>query len=67
MGSYMGQQEYGISDGMYIYKHRHEGGAYIHTIFVKKSKFRVLLSYIVTIFLLATICCALLSKVIFLK
>jgi phosphatidylinositol glycan class H protein len=67
MGSYMGQQEHGISDGLYTYKHHREGGADIHVIFVKKSKFMVLLSYIGTMFLLATVCCALLSKVFFLK
>jgi phosphatidylinositol glycan class H protein len=67
MGSYMGQQEHVISDGMYNYKHHHAGGADIHVIFVKKSKFRVVLSYIGTMLLLATVCCTLLSKVFFLK
>lgn len=62
MRSYMGQQEDGMSDGLYTYKHHRERGADIHTIFVKKSKFRILLSFIGTTFLLVSVCCALLSK-----
>lgn len=65
MRSYMGQQEDGMSDGLYTYKHHRERGADIHTIFVKKSKFRILLSFIGTTFLLVSVCCALLSKVLF--
>lgn len=55
----------GISDGMYTYKHRCEGGVDIHDIEVKKSAFRILLYYIGTICLLVTVCRTLLSKVFF--
>jgi len=39
----MEQAAHGISDGMYTYKHRCEGGVDIHDIVVKKSRFRILL------------------------
>ncbi|KAG2586808.1 uncharacterized protein LOC120676870 [Panicum virgatum] len=51
-----------ISDGIYTYKHRCEGGVDIHDIVVKKSRFRILLYYIGTICLLMTVCHILLSK-----
>ncbi|WVZ72401.1 hypothetical protein U9M48_020868 [Paspalum notatum var. saurae] len=58
----MEQTAQGISDGMYSYKHRCEGGVDIHDIEVKKSTIRILLYYIVTICLLAAVCHSLLSK-----
>uniref|UniRef100_K3XR75 TNase-like domain-containing protein n=1 Tax=Setaria italica TaxID=4555 RepID=K3XR75_SETIT len=58
----MEQPAQAISDGMYAYKHRCEGGVDIHDIVVKKSTFRILLYYISTICLLVTVCCTLLSK-----
>ncbi|RLN23511.1 uncharacterized protein C2845_PM07G00690 [Panicum miliaceum] len=58
----MQQPAQGISDGMYTYKHRCEGGVDIHDIVVKKSRFRILLYYIGTICLLMTVCRILLSK-----
>ena len=63
----MEQAAHGISDGMYTYKHRCEGGVDIHDIVVKKSRFRILLYYIGTICLLMTVCRILLSKVCFLE
>jgi len=58
----MEQAAQGISDGIYTYKHRCEGGVDIHDIVVKKSRFRILLYYIGTICLLMTVCRILLSK-----
>ncbi|TVU21677.1 hypothetical protein EJB05_31329, partial [Eragrostis curvula] len=58
----MEKQAQGISDGMYIYRHRREGGVEIHDIFVKKSTTRLLLSWVGAILLLANVCCTLLSK-----
>ncbi|KAF8704880.1 hypothetical protein HU200_031120 [Digitaria exilis] len=58
----MEQPALGISDGIYAYKHLCEGGIDIHEIVVKKSSFRILLYYIGTICLLATVCRTLLSK-----
>jgi phosphatidylinositol N-acetylglucosaminyltransferase subunit H len=63
----MEQQTQGVSDGMYIYQHQCKGGVDIHDIFLKKSTFRVLLSCVGAILLLANICCTLLSKVVYLK
>jgi hypothetical protein len=63
----MEQLAQGISDGMYTYKHRCEGGVDIHDIVVKKSRFRILLYYVGTICLLMTVCRILLSKVFFLE
>ena len=59
----MEQAAHGISDGMYTYKHRCEGGVDIHDIVVKKSRFRILLYHIGTICLLMTVCRILLAKV----
>nr|CAB3472108.1 unnamed protein product [Digitaria exilis] len=58
----MEQPALGISDGIYAYKHLCEGGIDIHEIVVKKSSFRILLYYIGTICLLATVYRTLLSK-----
>ncbi|GJN37387.1 hypothetical protein PR202_gb26333 [Eleusine coracana subsp. coracana] len=58
----MEQQAQGISDGMYIYRHHCEGDVDIHDILGKKSTFRVLLSCVGVILLLANVCCTLLSK-----
>uniref|UniRef100_A0A0A9BZD9 Phosphatidylinositol N-acetylglucosaminyltransferase subunit H conserved domain-containing protein n=1 Tax=Arundo donax TaxID=35708 RepID=A0A0A9BZD9_ARUDO len=58
----MEQKAQRISDGMYTYKHRCEGGVDIHEIFVKKSTFRVLLSCFGAVLLLANVCRTLLSK-----
>ncbi|KAG2595475.1 hypothetical protein PVAP13_5KG076900 [Panicum virgatum] len=58
----MEQAAHGISDGMYTYKHRCEGGVDIHDIVVKKSRFRILLYHIGTICLLMTVCRILLAK-----
>uniref|UniRef100_A0A0A9DL05 Uncharacterized protein n=1 Tax=Arundo donax TaxID=35708 RepID=A0A0A9DL05_ARUDO len=63
----MEQQAQEISDGVYTYRHRCEGGVDIHEIFVKKSTFRVLLSCAGAIILLANVCRTLLSKVVFLE
>jgi phosphatidylinositol N-acetylglucosaminyltransferase subunit H len=60
-------QTQSVSDGMYIYRHRCKGGVDIHDIFLKKSTFRVLLSCVGAILLLANVCCTLLSKVVYLK
>jgi phosphatidylinositol N-acetylglucosaminyltransferase subunit H len=50
----MEQEQKGqISSGIYAYKHRCEAGLDIHEIFVKKSRLRVLLSYVGIVFLLA--------------
>ncbi|OEL30274.1 putative staphylococcal-like nuclease CAN1 [Dichanthelium oligosanthes] len=58
----MEQPAQGISDGMYAYNHRCEGGVDIHDIVVKKSTFRILLYYIGTICLLMTVCRILLKE-----
>ncbi|KAK3160439.1 hypothetical protein QOZ80_1BG0059460 [Eleusine coracana subsp. coracana] len=47
---------------MYIYRHHCEGDVDIHDILGKKSTFRVLLSCVGVILLLANVCCTLLSK-----
>ncbi|KAL6847987.1 hypothetical protein ACP4OV_022115 [Aristida adscensionis] len=63
MAETMKQQAQKISKhGIYTYKRCFEGGADVHEIFVKKSTSRVLLSYIGSILLLASVCRTLLSK-----
>uniref|UniRef100_A0A0E0MRU2 Phosphatidylinositol N-acetylglucosaminyltransferase subunit H conserved domain-containing protein n=1 Tax=Oryza rufipogon TaxID=4529 RepID=A0A0E0MRU2_ORYRU len=42
-----------MSSGVYTYKHHCEGGFDIHEIYIKRSKFRVLFSYVGEIFLFA--------------
>uniref|UniRef100_J3M4A3 Phosphatidylinositol N-acetylglucosaminyltransferase subunit H conserved domain-containing protein n=1 Tax=Oryza brachyantha TaxID=4533 RepID=J3M4A3_ORYBR len=51
-----------ICSGKYTYNHHCDNGFDIHEIFVKRSRFRVLLSYIGKVFLLATVCQPFLSK-----
>ncbi|XP_048561993.1 uncharacterized protein LOC125542828 [Triticum urartu] len=57
----MQQQAQGVSSGMYRYMHRCESGVNIHDVFVERSAFRVLFSYVGAIFLLANVCRTLLS------
>ncbi|TVU17393.1 hypothetical protein EJB05_33426, partial [Eragrostis curvula] len=56
------EQEAETSSGVYTYKHHCERGLDIHEIIVRKSRSRVLLSYIGIAFLLATVCRSLLAK-----
>uniref|UniRef100_A0A0E0FGR7 Phosphatidylinositol N-acetylglucosaminyltransferase subunit H conserved domain-containing protein n=1 Tax=Oryza nivara TaxID=4536 RepID=A0A0E0FGR7_ORYNI len=51
-----------MSSGVYTYKHHCEGGFDIHEIYIKRSKFRVLFSYVGEIFLFANVLHALLLK-----
>uniref|UniRef100_A0A0D9UX63 Phosphatidylinositol N-acetylglucosaminyltransferase subunit H conserved domain-containing protein n=1 Tax=Leersia perrieri TaxID=77586 RepID=A0A0D9UX63_9ORYZ len=51
-----------MSSGVYTYKHRCEGGVDIHDVYVKRSTFRVLFSYVGAAFLIANVLHALLSK-----
>uniref|UniRef100_A0A0D9WD75 GPI-GlcNAc transferase complex PIG-H component conserved domain-containing protein n=1 Tax=Leersia perrieri TaxID=77586 RepID=A0A0D9WD75_9ORYZ len=44
-----------VSSGIYTYNHHCDNGFDIHEIFVKRSRFRVLLSYIGMVFLLASV------------
>ncbi|KAK3137409.1 hypothetical protein QOZ80_5BG0451850 [Eleusine coracana subsp. coracana] len=56
------EQEAETSSGMYTYKHHCKTGLHIHEIFVRKSRSRVVLSYIGIFFLLTTVCQSLLAK-----
>ncbi len=56
-----------MSSGVYTYKHHCEGGFDIHEIYIKRSKFRVLFSYVGEIFLFANVLHALLLKVVVLS
>lgn len=58
----MKQKSQGISSGIYRYTHRCESGVNIHDIFVERSAFRVLFSYVGATCLLANVCRTLLSK-----
>ncbi|KAF7028081.1 hypothetical protein CFC21_040052 [Triticum aestivum] len=58
----MKQQAQGISSGMYRYMHRCESGVNIHDVFVERSAFRVLFSYVGVMCLLANVSHTLLSK-----
>uniref|UniRef100_A0A0E0HA30 Phosphatidylinositol N-acetylglucosaminyltransferase subunit H conserved domain-containing protein n=1 Tax=Oryza nivara TaxID=4536 RepID=A0A0E0HA30_ORYNI len=51
-----------VSIGMYTYNHNSDSGFDVHEIYVKRSRFRVLLSYIGMVFLLASVCQLYLSK-----
>lgn len=56
------EQKREASGGIYTYKHRCSIGVDVHEIFVKKSRLRVVLSYIGIVFLLANVCQPLLGK-----
>ncbi|KAF2929328.1 hypothetical protein DAI22_05g049400 [Oryza sativa Japonica Group] len=51
-----------VSIGMYTYNHNSDSGFDVHEIYVKRSRFWVLLSYIGMVFLLASVCQLYLSK-----
>uniref|UniRef100_A0A0E0KYX8 Phosphatidylinositol N-acetylglucosaminyltransferase subunit H conserved domain-containing protein n=1 Tax=Oryza punctata TaxID=4537 RepID=A0A0E0KYX8_ORYPU len=51
-----------VSSGMYSYNHHCDNGFDVHEIFVKRSTFWVILSYIGMVFLLASVCQPFLSK-----
>ncbi|XP_044947565.1 uncharacterized protein LOC123396820 [Hordeum vulgare subsp. vulgare] len=59
----MKRQMQGISSGMYIYTHHCESGVNIHDVFVERSPFRVMFSYIGVICFLANVCHTFLPKV----
>ncbi|KAI4990575.1 hypothetical protein ZWY2020_038938 [Hordeum vulgare] len=58
----MKRQMQGISSGMYIYTHHCESGVNIHDVFVERSPFRVMFSYIGVICFLANVCHTFLPK-----
>ncbi|OEL32028.1 hypothetical protein BAE44_0006955, partial [Dichanthelium oligosanthes] len=55
----------GAPCGIYTYKHHCSMGVDVHEIFVKKSRLRVVLSYIGVVFLLVNVSQPLLAKVYF--
>ncbi|OQU77507.1 uncharacterized protein LOC8080930 isoform X2 [Sorghum bicolor] len=56
------EQKLEVSDAVYTYKHHCSVGVDVHEVFVKRSRLRVVLSYIGIIFLLANVCQPLLAK-----
>ncbi|KAJ1261910.1 hypothetical protein BS78_09G065100 [Paspalum vaginatum] len=56
------EQKREASGGIYTYKHRCSTGVDIHDVFIKKSRLRVVLSYIGIVFLLANVCRPVLAK-----